>query len=302
MLDQTPEVPYIDSGPKPMTNPLADFDFSTLASPTFREDAVREEIIAPVLKALGYRPAGRFSVQRGKSLAVPFVMLGSTKRTVRLIPDYALYVDDRAVLVLDAKAPSEDVLDLAHLGQTYSYAIHPEIRCDHYAVCNGLRLVVFETCSWTAEADIDLTSLTDESWADVVSTLSPETLLPPVEDDYTAWFALLGMILSPNTPVATAASAIYRVSWYIPSVDASREAAAQSAMANLSDTELITVLKAAAHLSEEGDGSSAEHAGYLLSYDLGIAARLRSMLAAGRLPQECSWIAAELADFIDTHE
>ena len=43
---------------------FAGFDFSALDDPTFKEDAVREEIIAPLLRRAGYRPAGVLRVQR----------------------------------------------------------------------------------------------------------------------------------------------------------------------------------------------------------------------------------------------
>lgn len=44
-------------------NPLKEFDFSCLDDPAFREDAVREEMIAPILRALGL-PSPR-SISRG---------------------------------------------------------------------------------------------------------------------------------------------------------------------------------------------------------------------------------------------
>jgi hypothetical protein len=39
-------------------SPLEDFDFALLDSPDFKEDAVREEIIHPLLNALGYAASG----------------------------------------------------------------------------------------------------------------------------------------------------------------------------------------------------------------------------------------------------
>jgi hypothetical protein len=91
-------------------NPLTSFEFAALDDVSFGEDSVREEIVAPLLRTLGYRPRGRFRVERSKSLRHPYVMLGSRKRAARLVPDYTLFIGDQAVLVLDAKAPSEDVM------------------------------------------------------------------------------------------------------------------------------------------------------------------------------------------------
>src|SRR5688572_27291884 len=112
------------------TNPLRAFDFSVLDDPAFKEDAVREEIIAPILQKMGYRPSGRFRVQRSKSLSHPYVMLGSKRHPVKLIPDYTLYVDDKAVMVIDAKSPSDAIIRSTHVEQVYSYAMHPDIRCE----------------------------------------------------------------------------------------------------------------------------------------------------------------------------
>jgi len=51
--------------------------------------------------------------------------------------------DDRPILIIDAKMPSEEIIRSPHVEQAYSYAIHPEVRCDHYALCNGRMLVLF---------------------------------------------------------------------------------------------------------------------------------------------------------------
>jgi len=71
---------------------FSDFDFSALDSPAFKEDDVREEIIAPIIRRLGYRPTGSIQVQRSKALVHPFVMIGSKRHAVNIVPDYTLYI------------------------------------------------------------------------------------------------------------------------------------------------------------------------------------------------------------------
>ena len=122
---------------------FTDFDFSALDDPTFKEDAVREEIIAPILRRAGYTPTGSMRVQRSKPLTHPFVMIGSKKHPVSVIPDYTLFHDDRALMILDAKKPSEEIVNSIHVEQAYSYAIHPEVRCQIYGLCNGRHLSFF---------------------------------------------------------------------------------------------------------------------------------------------------------------
>jgi hypothetical protein len=65
----------------------------------FGEDDVREEIIAPILRALGYRHRGRFRVERSKRLEPPFTMIDSRKRSTRIVPDDTIFMDKKPVPV-----------------------------------------------------------------------------------------------------------------------------------------------------------------------------------------------------------
>lgn len=49
------------------------FDFEVLQDPQFKEDAVREEIILPLIKQLGYTLTGNSKIIRSKSLVHPYV-------------------------------------------------------------------------------------------------------------------------------------------------------------------------------------------------------------------------------------
>ncbi len=109
-------------------------------NPDFKEDSVREEIILPILKELGYSHS---SIIRSKSLQHPFVKIGSTKKPVTIIPDYAMKIDESYAWVLDAKSPDEKVNESGNLEQVFSYAIHPEIRSNYFAVCNGKQFIAY---------------------------------------------------------------------------------------------------------------------------------------------------------------
>lgn len=67
----------------------------------FLEDSVREVIILPILKELGYNAD---NIVRSKKLVHPFIKAGSKKRPVNLVPDYALKVENNFAWILDAKA------------------------------------------------------------------------------------------------------------------------------------------------------------------------------------------------------
>ncbi len=58
---------------------FADLDPSLLDDPEFKEDSVREVIVAPLLTRLGYTPSGPFRVVRSKSLTHPFIYVGTRK-------------------------------------------------------------------------------------------------------------------------------------------------------------------------------------------------------------------------------
>ena len=93
--------------------------------PEFKEDSVREEVIAPILRRLGYSASGSHRVVRSRALIDPFVKIGSQTKRIEIVPDYLLLIDDQPAVVLDAKAPTEKILKSRHVEQVYSYAIHP---------------------------------------------------------------------------------------------------------------------------------------------------------------------------------
>ena len=111
-------------------------DFRTLTqNPDFKEDSVREVIILPILKELGYVQE---NIVRSKTLQHPFLKIGSKKRPITLVPDYILKVENNFAWVLDAKAPDQKIINNDNVAQVSSYATHPEIRSNYFALCNGL--------------------------------------------------------------------------------------------------------------------------------------------------------------------
>lgn len=121
-----------------------DFDFRDFKdNHEKKEDSAREVIILPLLKYLGY---GENNIVRSLTLRHPFLKTGSrNKRPVQLVPDYVLKIEDRYAWVLDAKGPRENLLDEDYIGQAYSYAVHPEVRSNYFALCNGIDFALFRT-------------------------------------------------------------------------------------------------------------------------------------------------------------
>ncbi len=151
---------------------FSDFDFSMLDDPDFKEDSVREVLITPILKRLGYSATGPFKIIRSKSVDHPFVQIGSGKRKIKSIPDYILEVNGSYAFVLDAKAPGEEILSGENKQQAYFYSIHPDINTRYYTLCNGKELVVFKINKEMPVLHFHLSEI-EKHWAKIEEFLSP---------------------------------------------------------------------------------------------------------------------------------
>jgi len=152
------------------------FDFGCVDDPEYKEDAVREDIIAPLLRRIGYSPGGPNKIIRSRPLTHPYVLFGSRKRKISIIPDYILEVEDEPCFVLDAKSPSQEIMQGDNVAQVYSYAIHPEVRAWNYGLCNGRSLALFEVNSIQPKHVYGLTNLDDTTILDINQKLNPRTI------------------------------------------------------------------------------------------------------------------------------
>ena len=152
------------------------FDFSILNDPDFKEDSVREEIILPIIKNLGYQIYGNNRIIRSKNLEHPFVKVGTKKRKIKIIPDYLFEVSGKYAWVLDAKNPSENIISGDNLEQAYFYAIHPDIRVDYYALCNGKEFVLRKIDNEKAVIYFRVDEI-ESYWEQFKSILSPDAFI-----------------------------------------------------------------------------------------------------------------------------
>lgn len=152
---------------------VAWFDPSLLTDPDFKEDSVREEICHPLLRRLGYSSSGPNRIVRSKTLAHPFIMIGSKKRPINTTPDYLLSVDGKFRWLMDAKAPGENIVAGPNVEQAYSYAIHPEIRAQLFALCNGRRFTLFDIHNQVPLMDFELRQL-ELNWPVLTDFLAPD--------------------------------------------------------------------------------------------------------------------------------
>ncbi|MCX6122679.1 MAG: type I restriction enzyme HsdR N-terminal domain-containing protein [Ignavibacteriales bacterium] len=150
-------------------NLFSNFDFRRLNSSDFKEDSVREELVLPILKELGY--SGQ-QIVRSKSLSHPFVKIGSKKRQINIVPDYLLKIEDTYAWVLDAKAPTENILHGENVEQVFSYSMHPEIRTKFFALCNGKEFTLFRQDTQKPILHFQLRDI-ERNWDKLETFLSP---------------------------------------------------------------------------------------------------------------------------------
>ena len=141
---------------------MLDFDFSLLDDKDFKEDSVREDIIAPLLKELGFESKkSKEGLTLKRSVALNSdTILGSNKSIKAkdlIIPDYVLYIDGKPQCVLDAKKPKVNISSASKSErQAFYYASNPQMKTPFYALCNGRSLILYQTSSQELILEIDL--------------------------------------------------------------------------------------------------------------------------------------------------
>lgn len=160
------------------------FDLSNVERSDFKEDSVREILLVPFLKALGYTPYGHFSITRSPALTHPYVLIGTKKYRINIFPDYLLKVKNRAVCIIDAKSPGENIRDGKNVEQAYSYAQHPDVRVHVYALFNGRELTVFHVNRIEPILVVQVKDI-ESCWLDIVNVIAPMQIesYTPVPDN-----------------------------------------------------------------------------------------------------------------------
>jgi hypothetical protein len=170
-------------------NLFQNFDFHALETPGYPEDAVRENIVNPMLEQLGYRTSGPHQVIPAQAVSNPFVYLGASQHKVSILPDYLLRANGANAFTLGVTAPSVNI----HRGevpeQAFAYAIHPEIRTFYYGLCNGRELCVYKWTRVEPVLAIPITDL-DGRWEELVRLVGPQALSKPHLGEFLPDFGL----------------------------------------------------------------------------------------------------------------
>ena len=148
------------------------------------ETDVREEIVAPWLRSLGYRSGTEHNIRRELYLRYDRLALGRKKGErdpeLRGKADYVLEAGKRVRWVLEAKSPSND-LGSDEVEQSWTYANHPEVRAVYHCLCNGRRLDVYRTNSGPSRPVLLSRSYEElaqpAGWSQLERLLGPEAVL-----------------------------------------------------------------------------------------------------------------------------
>jgi hypothetical protein len=160
---------------QPIFNILEGFDFTHLDNPEFKEDSVREVLVVPIIKGLGYDVGKPYQTIRSRKLLHPFVSIGSKRHPIHIVPDYLFEVNDRPAWIMDAKSPGEKLIKSKHVEQAYSYAIHSEVRANYFALCNGHEFVLYNVSKIDPILQFPLQAIS-LYWSDLQRILKPETI------------------------------------------------------------------------------------------------------------------------------
>ena len=121
--------------------------FEPLDMSNFNETDVREEILTPLIRRMGYQSGTKNTVIREQSLRYPRAYIGRKKNSDPLLrgkADYILEAGGTVRWVIEAKAPDVEI-GIDSIEQAYTYANHPEVRAVFFVLSNGKQFSVYQT-------------------------------------------------------------------------------------------------------------------------------------------------------------
>lgn len=186
--------------------------FPLLPFERMSEADVREDVLVPLIAALGYRTGTNYDIRREFSLRYPRQSLGRKQEArdpvLRGRADYILKVNGQLSWILEAKSPVSDI-QLDEVEQAWTYACHPEVRAAYFALCNGRELRVFDSMADPESRELLRVGYADfgTRFGEILHVLGPEA----IERQIAVRSANRGMPLGPGLgSVAQVASGLIR--------------------------------------------------------------------------------------------
>jgi len=119
-------------------------------------------------------------------------------------------IDGKPCWIMEAKAPSQDILNTKHVEQAYSYAMHSEIKALYYALCNGKEFLLYHVSEYKPILHFDI-KLLPSYWGELFNLLSPQNLYKnssrSLDKDFGLHLKRLGFdtferLIFPGVPIA----------------------------------------------------------------------------------------------------
>ncbi len=156
--------------------------FEPLKFEELNETDIREEVLAPLVRTLGYRSGTSHNVIREQSLRYPRAFLG--RKDVKKDPllrgkaDYILEANGKVRWVIEAKAPDVEI-NIDSIEQAWSYANHAEVRAVYFVLSNGKILQIFQTNQGPNSGPIFSVTYEalEQKLSNIKNILSPEAIL-----------------------------------------------------------------------------------------------------------------------------
>ncbi len=166
-------------------------DFNNLPE-GYNEDGVREDIIAPLLKILGYSAFDKSNcIVRGPHLEHPFTRFGTKNVKNDIIPDYLIKVKGKNAFIIEAKSPLENICKGKNVEQAYSYAINRKVQIKRFVLCNGKEISIFDVDKEEPLLHFYLGNASEKNWEQVFELLSPAAFINPhifnYKNDFGLW-------------------------------------------------------------------------------------------------------------------
>lgn len=153
------------------------FDFAAM-----NEAAVREEVVAPLLRYLGYRSTTVNNIIHEHNLSYRKLQLGRKNPAkdppLRGRADYICVAGGQVRWTIEAKPPSEE-LDLVSREQAWTYANHPEVRAVYFVLTNGRMFELYQTNRGADSAPVFTCTYDDlpERLTSIENLLKPSSVL-----------------------------------------------------------------------------------------------------------------------------
>ena len=121
----------------------------------YKEQDIHEEVIAPIVKLLGYEKNSDYEVEREESYKTNelFIKIGSRERQKL---DYLCNIRKNNFWLIEAKNGESKEISQEQLEQAYFYSIHPKVNCRYFAVTNGWLFNLYDRNKFLSDDNSDI--------------------------------------------------------------------------------------------------------------------------------------------------